>query len=68
MISFGFAQGIWAGMIFGGVAVQTLILAGITIQCDWHKEVPKKGGGDMLFIFLIYTFFVCVCVCINNMV
>lgn len=67
MISFGFAQGIWAGMIFGGVAVQTLILAGITIQCDWHKEVPKKKG-DMFFIFLIYTFIVCVCVCINNMV
>ena len=32
-------QGIWAGMIFGGTAVQTLILAIITIRCDWEKEV-----------------------------
>ncbi|KAL6645454.1 hypothetical protein ACP70R_017062 [Stipagrostis hirtigluma subsp. patula] len=29
--------GIWAGMI-GGTAVQTLILAIITIRCDWEKE------------------------------
>uniref|UniRef100_I1P8C8 Protein DETOXIFICATION n=1 Tax=Oryza glaberrima TaxID=4538 RepID=I1P8C8_ORYGL len=29
--------GIWAGMI-GGTAVQTLILAIITIRCDWDKE------------------------------
>lgn len=34
-----FFQGIWAGMIFGGTAVQTLILAIITIRCDWEKEV-----------------------------
>ncbi|PON34561.1 Multi antimicrobial extrusion protein, partial [Parasponia andersonii] len=37
----GFHQGvmgIWAGMIFGGTAVQTLILAIITIRCDWEKE------------------------------
>lgn len=33
-------QGIWAGMI-GGTAVQTLILAIITIRCDWDKEVNK---------------------------
>lgn len=26
-------------MIFGGTAVQTLILAIITIRCDWEKEV-----------------------------
>ena len=32
-------QGIWAGMIFGGTAIQTLILASITIRCDWEKEV-----------------------------
>ncbi|KAG6530123.1 protein DETOXIFICATION 27-like [Zingiber officinale] len=31
-------QGIWAGMI-GGTVVQTLILAFITIRCDWEKEV-----------------------------
>ncbi|WOL12485.1 protein DETOXIFICATION 27-like [Canna indica] len=29
--------GIWAGMI-AGTAVQTLILAYITIRCDWEKE------------------------------
>ncbi|KAK8446632.1 hypothetical protein SEVIR_9G516400v4 [Setaria viridis] len=29
--------GIWAGMI-GGTAVQTLILAIITVRCDWEKE------------------------------
>lgn len=29
--------GIWSGMI-GGTAVQTLILAIITIRCDWEKE------------------------------
>lgn len=32
-------QGIWGGMIFGGTAVQTIILSIITIQCDWDKEV-----------------------------
>lgn len=32
-------QGIWAGMIFGGAAVQTAILAFITMRCDWDKEV-----------------------------
>lgn len=31
-------QGIWGGMI-GGTAVQTLILALLTIRCDWDKEV-----------------------------
>ncbi|KAJ4840780.1 Protein DETOXIFICATION 27 [Turnera subulata] len=34
-------MGIWAGMIFGGTAVQTLILAIITLRCDWEKEVCK---------------------------
>ncbi|KAF8661537.1 hypothetical protein HU200_056958 [Digitaria exilis] len=29
--------GIWGGMI-GGTAIQTLILAVITIRCDWEKE------------------------------
>ncbi|KAL9245602.1 hypothetical protein vseg_019232 [Gypsophila vaccaria] len=34
-------MGIWAGMIFGGTAVQTVILAIITIRCDWEKEANK---------------------------
>ncbi|KAL0431874.1 UNVERIFIED_CONTAM: protein DETOXIFICATION 27 [Sesamum radiatum] len=32
--------GIWAGMI-GGTAVQTVILAIITMRCDWEKEAAK---------------------------
>ncbi|PIN05227.1 hypothetical protein CDL12_22233 [Handroanthus impetiginosus] len=32
-------MGIWAGMIFGGTAIQTLILVIITMRCDWDKEV-----------------------------
>uniref|UniRef100_A0A803KW73 Uncharacterized protein n=1 Tax=Chenopodium quinoa TaxID=63459 RepID=A0A803KW73_CHEQI len=35
-------MGIWAGMI-GGTAVQTLILAIITIRCDWEKEAQKAS-------------------------
>nr|VDD34149.1 unnamed protein product [Brassica oleracea] len=37
-------KGIWAGMIFGGTAIQTLILTCIVMRCDWEKEViqPKK--------------------------
>jgi hypothetical protein len=31
-------QGIWSGLI-GGTAVQTLILAYLTISCDWDEEV-----------------------------
>ncbi|CAA2997925.1 DETOXIFICATION 27-like [Olea europaea subsp. europaea] len=31
-------EGIWAGMIFGGTAFQTLIIAVITVRCDWEKE------------------------------
>lgn len=34
--------GIWGGMI-GGTAVQTLILAIITIRCDWNKEALKAS-------------------------
>ncbi|PKI45594.1 hypothetical protein CRG98_033910 [Punica granatum] len=33
--------GIWAGMIFGGTAMQTIILAVITIRCDWEEEAKK---------------------------
>ncbi|XP_050207971.1 protein DETOXIFICATION 27-like [Mercurialis annua] len=36
-------MGIWAGMIFGGTAVQTLILALITYYCDWEKEAEKAS-------------------------
>lgn len=32
-------KGIWAGMIFGGTAFQTVVLAIITSRCDWEKEV-----------------------------
>ncbi|VFQ75085.1 unnamed protein product [Cuscuta campestris] len=35
--------GIWAGMIFGGTAVQTLILCIITLRCDWEKEAEKAN-------------------------
>lgn len=31
-------QGIWSGMI-GGTAVQTIILAYLTVKCDWDEEV-----------------------------
>ncbi|XP_027359726.1 protein DETOXIFICATION 27 [Abrus precatorius] len=34
-------MGIWAGMIFGGTATQTLILGLITIRCDWDREAEK---------------------------
>lgn len=36
-------MGIWAGMIFGGTAVQTVILAIITLRCDWEKEAQKAN-------------------------
>lgn len=36
-------MGIWAGMIFGGTAIQTLILSIITIRCDWDKEAEKAS-------------------------
>nr|GMC62369.1 protein DETOXIFICATION 27-like [Ipomoea batatas] len=36
-------KGIWAGMIFGGTAVQTIILCIITIRCDWEKEAQKAN-------------------------
>ncbi|GMY28804.1 protein DETOXIFICATION 27-like [Fagus crenata] len=36
-------MGIWAGMIFGGTAIQTVILAIITIRSDWEKEAEKAS-------------------------
>ncbi|XP_058076017.1 protein DETOXIFICATION 27-like isoform X2 [Magnolia sinica] len=35
--------GIWAGMI-GGTAIQTLILAYMTLRCDWEMEAKKASG------------------------
>ncbi|XP_077251493.1 protein DETOXIFICATION 27-like [Tasmannia lanceolata] len=35
-------EGIWLGMI-GGTIIQTLILAVITIRCDWEKETEKAS-------------------------
>ncbi|XLR63588.1 hypothetical protein S83_014260 [Arachis hypogaea] len=34
-------EGIWAGLIFGGTAVQTLVLALVTIRSDWDKEARR---------------------------
>ncbi|KAK3030178.1 hypothetical protein RJ639_039655 [Escallonia herrerae] len=34
-------EGVWGGMIFGGTAVQTGILAIITIHRDWEKEAER---------------------------
>ncbi|KAK9269897.1 hypothetical protein L1049_025470 [Liquidambar formosana] len=39
LLDFGI-KGLWAGMISGTV-VQTLILAIITIRCEWEKEAQK---------------------------
>ncbi|XP_057425044.1 protein DETOXIFICATION 27-like [Lotus japonicus] len=33
--------GIWGGMIFGGTAIQTVILIIVTLRCDWDKEAMK---------------------------
>ncbi|KAL2907207.1 Protein DETOXIFICATION 27 [Bienertia sinuspersici] len=38
-----FLGGVWAGMIFGGTAVQTLILSIITIRCNWDKEAQRAS-------------------------
>ncbi|KAM7519699.1 hypothetical protein LguiB_018661 [Lonicera macranthoides] len=35
--------GIWAGMIFGGTAFQTLVLVFITMRCNWEKEAEKAS-------------------------
>ncbi|THU62944.1 hypothetical protein C4D60_Mb01t10480 [Musa balbisiana] len=42
--------GIWAGMI-GGTAVQTLILAVMTIRCDWDEEVRLRRQFLVLIVF-----------------
>ncbi|KAK3030170.1 hypothetical protein RJ639_039647 [Escallonia herrerae] len=34
-------EGIWGGMIFGGTALQTIVLAMITVHCNWEKEAEK---------------------------
>ncbi|KAM5575527.1 protein DETOXIFICATION 27-like [Rosa sericea] len=35
--------GIWGGMIFGGTAMQTLILSIITVRRDWKKEAEDAS-------------------------
>jgi hypothetical protein len=35
-------QGIWSGLI-GGTAVQTLVLAYLTMRCDWDEEVHNSS-------------------------
>lgn len=60
-------QGIWAGMIFGGTVTQTLILALITIRCDWDKEVlymsnqivttPHQNSLASLFYSSLFLWF-----------
>ncbi|CAH8374969.1 unnamed protein product [Eruca vesicaria subsp. sativa] len=37
VFNFG-VMGVWAGMMFGGTLVQTLILCFLTMRCDWEKE------------------------------
>ncbi|XP_010530703.1 PREDICTED: protein DETOXIFICATION 27-like [Tarenaya hassleriana] len=34
-------MGMWGGMIFGGTFVQTVILAIMTMRCDWDREAAK---------------------------
>ncbi|EXB75597.1 Protein TRANSPARENT TESTA 12 [Morus notabilis] len=36
-------MGIWGGMIFGGTAIQTMILAIITIRCNWEEEAERAS-------------------------
>ncbi|CAI9116215.1 OLC1v1017309C3 [Oldenlandia corymbosa var. corymbosa] len=36
-------EGIWGGMIFGGTAVQTIILLLILVRCDWENEAKKAA-------------------------
>ncbi|KAL3504804.1 hypothetical protein ACH5RR_034645 [Cinchona calisaya] len=43
-------EGIWCSMIFGGTAVQTAILAILTMQRDWEKEARKAMIADDLSI------------------
>lgn len=49
-------QGIWAGLIFGGTAIQTLILTLVTIRCDWEKEVHKNFSKTNFTCILMQSF------------
>ncbi|GMY28807.1 protein DETOXIFICATION 27-like [Fagus crenata] len=42
VFNFG-VMGLWGGMIFGGTATQTLILAIITARRDWEKEAETAN-------------------------
>ncbi|CAA7027191.1 unnamed protein product [Microthlaspi erraticum] len=37
-------RGMWAGMIFGGTTIQTLILIVIVMRCDWEKEAERASA------------------------
>ncbi|XP_048335709.2 protein DETOXIFICATION 27 [Ziziphus jujuba] len=50
MMGWGFhngVKGIWAGMMFGGTTVQTVMLAILTIRCEWEKEAEKASKNIM---------------------
>ncbi|KAH7520480.1 hypothetical protein FEM48_Zijuj08G0148300 [Ziziphus jujuba var. spinosa] len=50
MMGWGFhngVKGIWAGMMFGGTTVQTVMLAILTIRCEWEKEAEKARKNIM---------------------
>ncbi|XP_027091167.1 protein DETOXIFICATION 27 [Coffea arabica] len=38
-------EGIWGGMILGGTAVQTVILAIKTVKCNWDEEAKRAVAG-----------------------
>lgn len=56
------AKGIWAGMI-GGTAVQTFILAALTIRCDWNKEVRTLLFSENYRAVFLYFCASCTCLC-----
>lgn len=54
-------KGIWGGMIFGGTAIQTAVLAIITMRCDWDKEVIKN-----FFLSLPLNLFAVIYTCLGS--
>lgn len=50
-----YQQGIWGGMIFGGTAVQTIILVIITMRTNWEQEVnvTMKLSFSITLIYFI---------------
>ncbi|KAK2989391.1 hypothetical protein RJ640_023456, partial [Escallonia rubra] len=47
-------EGIWGGMIFGGTALQTIVLAMITVHCNWEKEVTNERKSKLSSSLYIY--------------